>query len=369
MEWAGAFGDLGTLVPFVAAYVVLLEMDPFGILLAFGLAMIVTGWRYRTPFPVQPMKAIGAIATTQAAQTVVLTPAAVWSAGLLTGVAWLLLGLTGAASWLARIVPRSAVLGIILGLGLSFMLKGVEMMSAGWLVGGAALALTLVLLDSRRAPAMLVLLVFGAAVALIQQPTLLGELAALEFGLRLPQFALDGLQWSDVLTGAVFLALPQLPLTLGNAVIAVTEENNRLFPDRPVTVRRVAVSTGVMNLAAPLIGGVPMCHGAGGMAGHVRFGARTGGALLILGALLVVTALFASASVTTLFRIFPGPVLGVVLLMAGAQLAHGAWGRGVEKDQRFVQILVAGFTVWNVGVAFIVGVLVDWWMRKGWVKV
>jgi Molybdate transporter of MFS superfamily len=80
MEWAGAFGDLGTLVPFVVGYLGVLKMDPFGVLLASGLAMVACGLVYRTPIPVQPMKAAGAIATTQAAQTLVLTPPMVWGA-------------------------------------------------------------------------------------------------------------------------------------------------------------------------------------------------------------------------------------------------------------------------------------------------
>ena len=92
MEIAGAFGDLGTLVPFVVAYIGVLKMDPFGVLLAFGLAMIACGIVYRTPMPVQPMKAAGAIATTQAAQTIVITPAMVWGASLATGIVWMLLG-------------------------------------------------------------------------------------------------------------------------------------------------------------------------------------------------------------------------------------------------------------------------------------
>ena len=97
MEIAGAFGDLGTLIPFVVAYIGVLKMDPFGVLLAFGLAMIVCGFVYRTPIPVQPMKAAGAIATTQAAQTLLITPAMVWGASLATGIIWLILGLTGTA--------------------------------------------------------------------------------------------------------------------------------------------------------------------------------------------------------------------------------------------------------------------------------
>jgi hypothetical protein len=91
MEIAGAFGDLGTLVPFVVAYIGVLKMDPFGVLLGFGLAMVSCGFVYRTPMPVQPMKAAGAIAVTQAAQTLVITPAMVWGASLFTGVFWLVL--------------------------------------------------------------------------------------------------------------------------------------------------------------------------------------------------------------------------------------------------------------------------------------
>src|ERR1700684_1145423 len=105
MEWAGAFGDLGTLLPFVVAYLAALKMDPFGILFSFGLAMVACGLYYKTPFPVQPMKAIGAVAATQAAQTATITQAAVYSASLVTGLLWLALGLTGAATRIARLVP------------------------------------------------------------------------------------------------------------------------------------------------------------------------------------------------------------------------------------------------------------------------
>jgi hypothetical protein len=104
MEWAGAFGDLGTLVPFIVAYISLLRMDPYGILLAFGIANIVSGLYYKAPFPIQPMKAIGAVATTQAAQTLVITPNAVYGAGIVTGLIWFLLGVTGAAQ---RVAARS----------------------------------------------------------------------------------------------------------------------------------------------------------------------------------------------------------------------------------------------------------------------
>src|SRR6204780_3859572 len=143
MEWAGAFGDLGTLIPFVVAYIAVVKMDPFGILFSFGLALVVSGLRYRTPFPVQPMKAIGAVAATQAAQTATITQATVYGADVASGVAWLILGLTGAANVFARWVPRHVVIGIVLGLGMGFMLEGIRMMSGGWLIAAIGLVGTL----------------------------------------------------------------------------------------------------------------------------------------------------------------------------------------------------------------------------------
>jgi MFS superfamily sulfate permease-like transporter len=249
------------------------------------------------------------------------------------------------------------------------MLAAIRMMADGWLLAGAALAGTLLLLTRPAIPAMLLLLIFGAGAALFQDPALARELRAIEPQWRLPAFTLAGLSWADLATGALLLALPQLPLTLGNAVIATTRENNRLFPDRPVSERKVMLSTGVMNLGSAVLGGVPMCHGAGGMAGHVRFGARTGGALIILGAILLLLAVFFSGSIQTLFRMFPTPILGVILFLAGAQLA---WGSGTFFKQtrgagRLVMFATAATALWNVGAAFLVGVTLDYATRH-WIR-
>jgi MFS superfamily sulfate permease-like transporter len=355
MEWAGAFGDLGTLIPFAVAYITLLKVDPFGILFAFGVAMIAAGFYYRTPFPVQPMKVVGAVATTQAAQSIVIAPNAVYAAGLVTGLVWLLFGITGAAKKVADFVGHPVAIGIILGLGFGFMIEGVKMMAGNWWLGAIGLVGTLLLLSNRAIPAMFLLLVFGGAAAVVMQPQLAGELARIRLDFRAPSFVLAGINWSDLVIGTAFLALPQVPLTLGNAVIAITEENNRLFPGRPVTEKGVSISTGILNLFGCAVGGIPMCHGAGGMAGHVRFGARTGGATVILGTILLLVALFFSGSVETLFKIFPLPILGVILFLTGSQLALGACDFSKDKGERFVTLATAAFSVWNVGIAFVFG--------------
>jgi hypothetical protein len=365
MEAAGAFGDLGTLVPFVVAYLAVLKMDSCGVLFAFGLAMIVCGFVYRTPIPVQPMKAAGAIATTQAAQTLTLTPAMVHGASLVTGLIWLILGLTGTASRVSSLVKRPVIIGIILGLGFGFMIEGARMMSQNWWIGGAALLATSLLLTNRVIPAMFLLLIFGAGYGMWSDPTLIDALRSVQVEPRLPGFAPAALSWNDLLIGAVFVALPQVPLTLGNAIIAITDENNRLFPDRPVSEGKIATSTGLMNLLSGSVGGVPMCHGAGGMAGHVQFGARTGGAVVILGAVLLVTAIFFSTSVGTFLRLFPTSILGVILFLTGAQLALGACDISGDKGERFVTVITGALAIWNVGIAFIVGMVAYALYKRG----
>ena len=365
MEWAGAFGDLGTLIPFLVAYIAIAGVDPAGILFVFAIALILSGAWYRTPFPVQPMKAIGAVVATQSVAT---TPGAIFGAGLVTGLFWLLLGVSGMIERVARIVSRPVVTGIILGLGIGFMLKGLEMMGSHWLIASLALPATLLLLNNRRFPAMPLLLLFGVVCGVILDPDHLARLSTLSVNFRLPGFTLDQLNWHDLLTGTLFLALPQLPLTLGNAILAIRDENNRLFPERPVSGRGVAISTGLMNLFSGSLGGVPMCHGAGGMAGHVAFGARTGGAPIILGGLLLVAALLFSDSVILLLQVLPESILGVVLFITGAQLAVSCGGLGEGRGERFVTLATAAFAIWNVGAAFLVGIGSAWLLRRGWLR-
>ena len=368
-EWAGAFGDLGTLIPFVAAYLTVLKMDANGLLIAFGVSLIAVGSIYRTPFPVQPMKAIGVAAVSQSALVAGVGAATVVGAALATGVLWIAFAATGLARRAAAWVPRPALLGVVMGLGFSFMLEGIRMMSASPWVAAALLAFAFVLLSRPRIPAMLVLLAVGVAIGLYEQSTLVASLGALRPEFRLPAFAWTSLTLQDLWTGFLLLALPQVPLTFGNALISITEENNRLFPDRPVSERSVALSTGVMNLASSAMGGIPMCHGAGGMAAHVQFGARTGGSSIILGGILLAAGLFFSSSIVTLFRMFPPSLLGVILFLAGIQLALGSREEGGEKIDRFVVLATAAFAMWNVGLAVLFGIAAYQAWKRGWLRI
>lgn len=369
MEWAGAFGDLGTLIPFLAAYVALAGVEPFGMLLAFGLAYIGTGLAYRVPVPVQPMKAAGAVAATQAAAGVALTPEAIFAATLATGVFWLAMGLSGMARRVGEWIGRPVVVGLVLGLGLAFMLEAVRMMAPAWWIGVPALAVALLLLESRAFPAMFFLLATGVVVALAREPGLASALAQVRPALSPGEWPLAGLTWDAFAVGVLFIAVPQVPLTLGNAIVGVTEAHNRLFPQRPRSESRFAITTGLINIGGGLVGGVPMCHGAGGLAAHYRFGARSATAPVAIGVLLVVAAFFFSGSFRTLVALFPPPVLGVMLFLAGAQLALGSCDLGRDKGERFVTLATAAVAIFNVGAAFLFGIGALWAVRRGWVKV
>jgi MFS superfamily sulfate permease-like transporter len=341
-------------------------MDPLGVLVALGIFKIFAGLYFRTPMPIQPMKAIGGMAIAHAST---VTPGMIWGAGIFTGIFWLLMGLTGAVTWIEKITAKPVVRGIMLGLGLSFIVEGLTMMRAQPLfaIGGAVL--TFLLLNSKRCPAILALLVYGIVVAFINDPGLPGELAHISVRFRWPEVGVPRVSWSELMAGVIFLGLPQTPLTLGNAIIGTVAENNQHFPDKPVTARSISIDHGVMNLISPCLGGIPVCHGAGGMAGHIRFGAKTGGSLVILGIIVLLAGLFLSDSISLILRVFPRSVLGVVLLFAGVELSMVIRDVRLKKENLFVLVVTAGIAMWNMGVAYLTGLLLYYALLRRWVKI
>jgi MFS superfamily sulfate permease-like transporter len=310
------------------------------------------------------MKAIGAAAIAGG-----ISPAALYGSGFTTGLFWLLAGVTGVLRPVAKLATKPVVRGIMLGLGLTFMADGVNRMKTAPVLAGIALVVTYILLTNSKVPAMFVLFMIGIVSAVIIDPQILSELAKIHIGFNLPVFSLPMITWNDLVTGTLLFTLPQIPLTLGNAVIAITAENNEHFPDRPVSEKKIAISQGIMNLVAPLFGGIPMCHGAGGMAGHVRFGARTGGSLVILGTILILFALFFSDSVSIIFKFFPNAILGVILFFAGSELAIVVKDIGDKKTDIYVMLIVTAVAMWNMGAAFLAGVMMDNALRRGWLKI
>lgn len=308
-ELAGAFGDLGTDVPLLVGMVLAAGLDGGSVLVMFGLMQIFTGLVYRLPMPVQPLKAMAAIVIAQQ-----VPAATLYGGGLAIGVAMLLLAATGTLDWLGRVVPKCVVRGIQFGLGLQLASVALgNFVQADGLRGYGLAALAFVisvsLLGNRRLPAALPVITLGLIYAVLFN--LDGGLVR-SVSFRLPVF--QRVEPADIWTGLLLLALPQIPLSLGNSVLATRQLAQDLFPDRGLTVRQIGLTYAIMNLINPWFGGVPICHGSGGMAGHFAFGGRTGGSVVIYGALFLLLGLFFGGAFESVVRAFPLPMLGVILL-------------------------------------------------------
>ncbi|MEI6814681.1 MAG: putative sulfate/molybdate transporter [bacterium] len=316
-EVSGAFGDLGTSLPLMVGMIAAAGLDATSVLVAFGALQVLTGLVYRLPMPVQPLKAVAAIVIAQK-----VSGGVVFGGGLAIGMLMLALTLTGALDWLARVVPRVVVRGMQCGLGLQLGRIAVAeyVPSAG--VGGYALAavafaVVVLLMGNRRWPPAPLVLALGAVFALTMggaSPSVLGAV-----GLHLPvvHVPTSGEMW----TGFVLLALPQIPLSLGNSVLATRQVAMDLFPERePLSVRRIGITYSLMNVVSALVSGVPVCHGSGGMAGHYAFGGRTGGSVIIAGVTLATVGLLFGGSIGQIALFFPKPMLGVLLLFEGVAI-------------------------------------------------
>jgi MFS superfamily sulfate permease-like transporter len=337
-EMAGALGDLGVFIPLLVGMVNRCGLQFGPALFCAGLMNLVTGFAFGIPMPVQPMKAIAAVAIGEG-----LTQSQILTAGIITGAVILFLGITGLIEWLNRAVPKSVVRGLQLALGLKLLTKGVGMVAAtewiGWdsiVVGVICAALVLILYFSTRIPAALVVFGIGLISLFASQSDLLSQ-TRLGFSWTLPDLS----NWDDWTAGALRGAIPQIPLTTLNSVIAVCALSMDLFPDRPASPRRTALSVGLMNLICCPLGGMPVCHGSGGLAAQYRFGARTGGSIVMLGIAKMLLAVLCGGSLLVWLQHYPQSVLGVLLLFSGVELAT------VCRDQRgrvdfFVMVITAG---------------------------
>jgi xanthine/uracil/vitamin C permease (AzgA family) len=349
-EFAGAFGDIGTDFPLLVAMILATGLHTPSVLIVFGLMQIFTGLIYRMPMPVQPLKAMATLVISQKIAGTVLL-----GAGLAIGVVMLMLSLTGLLDKLARWVPKSVVRGIQFGLGLSLCLLAFKDYLpanglSGFVLAAIAFVLIVVLIDNRKYPASLVVILLGILYAAIN----LDEVSPL-FGFTLPQVNAPSID--DIAKGLVLLALPQIPLSLGNSILATRQVAHDLFPERSdITIRKIGITYSIMNLAAPWAGGIPCCHGAGGMVGHYTFGGRTGGSVIIYGMIFLILGMFFGNSFHQLIAAFPLPVLGTILLFEGAALLLLIRDQAADQKGLVVAILT-GLLAFGLPYGFLVGIV------------
>jgi xanthine/uracil/vitamin C permease (AzgA family) len=336
-EWSGAFGDIGTDLPLLIGLIVTCGLDSTSTLVMFGLMQVTTGLWYGLPMPVQPLKAMAALMIAQK-----LSGATLYGAGLAIGVLMLFLTLTGLLKWLARIIPKAVIRGVQFGLGLSLATIATKnyILSDSWpgyILAGISFIIVLVLLGNRKYPPALWVILLGAVYAVLFKLDLI--LVGQGIGLSLPR--INVVTWSDIATGFLVLALPQIALSISNSVVATKQTLKDLFPDSDVGIRKIGITYSLMNLINPWFSGVPTCHGAGGLAGHYAFGARTGGSVIIYGSMYLILGLFFTGSFNEVVKVFPLPVLGVILIFESLALMMFIKDIAGEKKDLSIALLVA----------------------------
>jgi sulfate permease, SulP family len=319
---------------------------------------------YRLPIPVQPLKAFAAIAIAEH-----MSPDEIGASALLLGVTFVVLGRTGVVDLVSRVFPRPLVRAIQLAVGLLFLKVAwglvaqppvqfrAHALPVSWGIPIGAVLL-LALLSLRRVPVSLVVVAIGSVVAVVTARTHLG------FGpshLRVPSFSLQVL-W----TVLPILVIPQLPLSFANSCLATADAARSYFGDRAaaITPGRLATTFGTATVLAGLISGMPVCHGAGGLSAHYRFGARRAAAPALMGVVLLVLAVGFGSGLAPLLAAFPLPILAGLLASAG--VLHIGLLRdlsGVGEWTLAVAIGVLGFAT-NLAVALGAGLAV-WWLVRG----
>jgi xanthine/uracil/vitamin C permease (AzgA family) len=352
-EFAGSFGDIGTDLPLLMAMIIAADLDAPSVFLIFGILQIASGIFYGLPMPLQPLKAMAVIVITQK-----ISGDVIFGAGLAIAVIMLFLSLSGLLTWLARAVPRCVVRGIQLGLGLSLASLALRqyvpsMQTHGYILAGVCFLAAVVLWGNRRVPAALVVIGIGALHACVFSLDV--SVIASGAGLTLPTPRIP--EWQAIWTGLFVLALPQLPLSISNSVIATHQTLHDLFPERSLSVRAIGLTYSCANAIASVLGGVPVCHGCGGLAGHHAFGARTGGSVVIYGSLYLLLGLLGGDALGHIVGAFPQPVLGVILLFEAAALMVLVRDIAANRTHLLIAFIVAAAAA-SLPQGFIVGLII-----------
>ncbi|HEX2495549.1 MAG TPA: putative sulfate/molybdate transporter [Gaiellaceae bacterium] len=362
-ELAGAVADVGVLVPIAVALIVSNGLSATAVLLPAGLLYVAAAFTYGLPMPVQPLKAFGAIAIAKG-----LGSDEIAAGALLMGVVFVFLGRLHLLDVAARAFPKALIRGVQLTVGLLFLKIAWGLVldppksfaehaiPSAWAVPLAAIGV-IAAISLRRYPVSLVLVLGGAAVMV--------ALGASDAALGPSGLAFPALDWATMATAFTVLVLPQLPLSFANSCLATADAARVYFGEKAEAVRpgRLATSFGSANLFAGAIGGMPVCHGAGGLTAHVAFGARTGGAPLAMGIALLVLALGFGAGLAALLTAFPLPVLAALLATAG--LLHISLLRDLREPWAWALALAVGLVGFQVHLALALGggLIVYWGLR------
>lgn len=349
-EFSGSVGNFGTVLPFALGVALVSPVSLGAILFFFGLWYILAGIIYRIPIPIEPMKAIGAIVIAEG-----IGSGEIAASGILCGILFLAIGIFRGMDAIREYIPRSVIRGIQLGLALILLRTSLSFIVEDLLFSAVGIAIILLffILTARWSipdiSALIVIIIgIGTAIVTFGFPPVHFPVFP---GLVIPSVA-------DFMNAGWRLVLPQIPLTLANAILATSLLAHDLY-HREIPPDNLAKTIGIMNLISAPFGGFPMCHGAGGLAAHYRFGARSGTALVVGGIILLLTAFLFSTPET--ISVLPLGMFGSLLVFIALELGK----HGLKTDDLPITVGMALIALFSgMTAAFIIGILAVYLLRS-----
>lgn len=348
---SGAFGDIGVLFPLAIALIATNGMNPTAVFLMAGLFYAVSAFYFKITMPVQPLKAMSAIAIASG-----LAFGVIHAAGIVMGVVLILIAVTGLSSRLGEFFPVAVIRGIQLGLGAMLVRTSLGLMSPDLAVAlVAAGVLVSTLLFFRMVPPLIPILALGGILAMQGHSAPLASPSLPAVSFAMPVLA-------EFWTGFAVLVLPQIALTFGNAVVATNNTARMLYRGKAerLNLKSIPMSMGIANIVSGFLGGAPMCHGCGGLTAHNKFGATSSRSGLIIGFTLIAFALLFGKSTVAVVAAFPSGILGVLLCYVGIQ--HALFIRDILRDPTALSIAcivgTLGFALSNLSIGFLAGLAI-----------
>lgn len=316
-EISGAFGDIGTDLPILIGMILASDLNITNVFVVYGILQIITALVYGIPMPVQPLKAVAMIVITQKISSDII-----FGGGLAIGFFMFIITVTGLLVVIQKYLPKAVIRGIQFGLGLQLATIAMKEYIPsdnfnGYILAIISFILILILIGSKKYPPAIFIIILGIIYSLIFSIDY--NIDSFNVSLSFISFN-NNVSIDNVITGFLILALPQIPLSLGNSIFATHQIITDYFPEKKVKINKIGFTYSFMNFIAPFFSGVPVCHGSGGIAGHYTFGGRTGGSTFIYGLIYLTIGLFFSDSFVSVIKVFPKPVLGVILLFEGLAL-------------------------------------------------
>ncbi|TFG22777.1 MAG: hypothetical protein EU529_09520 [Promethearchaeota archaeon] len=355
-EFGGAFGDWGTLVPFIIGYIAIVGLNPAGIFFCLGFTNLILGVKFNLPLPVQPQKTISTIAISQN-----WSPNLVISTGFGTGIVWFILGLSKKLNNIVKRVPTIAVRGVQLGLALILGWTAIIMLNDNLILGIISISIIVLLIKVKKVPSAIILMFIGIFILFFT-----GALTFSEIKFGLPRFEFQVPTIENLLIGMLIAGIAQLFLTLTNVMIATISLVKDLFPEKEdiIDANSLALNMGIMNLINPFLGGMPMCHGSGGLAAQYAFGARTGGSMIFEGIIEIILGLFFSQMLYKFFNQFPKAILGAMLIYIAILLGRIAFKEFNLKTFPIILISAIICFAFNIALGFFIGLILFLVFRK-----